>query len=48
VHDHAGVMACATRRDPAHPSAAELRRAARPSRLRELLMGVSISPVAVA
>jgi len=48
VHDHAGVMACAARRDPAHPSAAELRRAARPSRWRELLMGVSISPVAVA
>ena len=48
VHDHAGVMACAARSDRAHPSAAELRRAARPSRLRELLMGVSISPVALA
>ena len=48
VHDHAGVIACTARRDRAHPSAAELRRAARPSRLRELMMGVSISPVAVA
>jgi hypothetical protein len=48
VHDHAGVMACAARRDRAHPSVAELRRAARPSRVREWLMGVSISPVALA
>jgi|KBSMisStaDraftv2_1062788.scaffolds.fasta_scaffold649433_2 hypothetical protein len=48
VHDHANVIACAARRDRAHPSAAEVRRAAKPGRLRELLMGVSISSVALA
>ena len=48
VHDHAGVMLCSARRDRAHPSTAEVRRAAKPGRLRELLMGVSISSVALA
>jgi hypothetical protein len=48
VHDHAGVMQCSSRRDRVHPSTAEVRRAAKPGRLRELLMGVSLSSVALA
>jgi hypothetical protein len=48
VHEPAGVVACTARHDRAHPVPAEVRRAAKPGRLRELLMGVSISSVALA
>jgi hypothetical protein len=47
VHEHANAIRCTAGRD-GRPSAAELRRASRPSRLREMLMRVSISPVALA
>jgi hypothetical protein len=48
LHERAGVMNCAARRDRTHPSTADVRRAAKPGRLREWLMGVSISSVALA
>jgi hypothetical protein len=44
LHEHAARTACTG----ARAQAAARRRASRPSRLRELLMGVSLSPVALA
>jgi len=48
VHEGSGVVHCGRSSDRAHPSAAEMRRAALPSRLRGLLTRVSLSSVALA